>query len=1052
MATTKAFYRCRGANKTPTSYFLAVRTAGHSPGTLNLVKGSVKYVHSGYRAQNADYNSYQLPVASNWAYQVEWCPRDPDILATASFDGTIGIHSLQSTNQEVGAPPTPNASDDVFAPSYHQNFETTLSLKQPPKWLKRPVGGSFGYGGIFVSISNLTSATGQHQSCVIHLRTVKTESSIISRANALAEASKEASALTAFAELQTKESASNAEDEVSWKALASLFKTGSRDELIALLGFSKEKVAAHVAEAIKSMQGSTPTAVTTALPAANPEEEVKSEPSEPEVTIKAEPKEPSLYASETSDAADSIPSLFSGTPQGDAEADFFSSMGGIPSALPPHMQIPHKDLKGESSAAATHGSPTPSSTPSEIIKSNTFRIYPEGESDVDRLVTQALVLGDFASGVELCLSAERYADAILLAVRGGPELLKRTQKTYFERSTTALPYLRLYQSVAGNDLADVVQNADLKDWQEVFVILCTYATQDEFAGLTEQLGLRLEYKGSLARSSGAYDADAKARLLRKNATLCYLASGNLEKVVNIWVEEMAEEQEAYAANPDQAPKDASTYTAHAQALQTFVEKVTVFRGAVKYVDIDLENPTTSNAVAESGARTYKLAALYDRYMEYADLLATQGLLDLAATYVMLTPKDYNGGDGADSPFRFGRDRLLIAAGKQHVPTITGASATPTAPATTASKGPAAPAITKATAARISGANPYGSPAYPITTPSAPSTYGSYSGNTGYAPYGGNQPSYGQPPNVYSQPPNAYGQPSNSMIPAPPPVVNTGYTPPSSSAPTPVNAVPPPPLAAALRKDIPGWNDPPMAPARRTPVPPAASHPITNPLPNSPAIQNQPFYGQPGPAGVMPPPRTGSAGIPPRANVAPPPPAGRGAIPPPPRAGSIPPSLAPPGAPPQPGPYGARPGSVGSPPNPYDARPPSTGPQSMGRYGPPPPRTDPAGAGGPPPPPKQDHIPPPPTRGGGPYAPPPNAMDTPQGPPAARAPPPPRIGGAPPIVRSGAGTGSSYGPPPPSQTTPPPQPPAPAKPAGPKYRECYSPHYQTTIPNNPSSSW
>jgi protein transport protein SEC31 len=34
----------------------------------------------------------QLPSLGNWAFQVDWCSRNPDILATAFFDGTIGIH------------------------------------------------------------------------------------------------------------------------------------------------------------------------------------------------------------------------------------------------------------------------------------------------------------------------------------------------------------------------------------------------------------------------------------------------------------------------------------------------------------------------------------------------------------------------------------------------------------------------------------------------------------------------------------------------------------------------------------------------------------------------------------------------------------------------------------------------------------------------------------------------------------------------------------------------------------------------------------------------
>ena len=55
----------------------------------------------------------------------------------------------------------------------------------------------------------------------------------------------------------------------------------------------------------------------------------------------------------------------------------------------------------------------------EILKSNTFRIYPTEEGKVDRLVIRALILSEFDPAVSLCLSSEQFADAILLAVKGG---------------------------------------------------------------------------------------------------------------------------------------------------------------------------------------------------------------------------------------------------------------------------------------------------------------------------------------------------------------------------------------------------------------------------------------------------------------------------------------------------------------------------------------------------------------------------------------------------------------------------------------------------------
>ncbi|KAK0467509.1 WD40-repeat-containing domain protein [Armillaria novae-zelandiae] len=41
----------------------------------------------------------ELPSVSKSAFDVKWCPRNPDLLAIACFDGTVGIHSIQSFNE-----------------------------------------------------------------------------------------------------------------------------------------------------------------------------------------------------------------------------------------------------------------------------------------------------------------------------------------------------------------------------------------------------------------------------------------------------------------------------------------------------------------------------------------------------------------------------------------------------------------------------------------------------------------------------------------------------------------------------------------------------------------------------------------------------------------------------------------------------------------------------------------------------------------------------------------------------------------------------------------
>ena len=995
---------------------------------------------------------------------MEWCPRNPDLLAIASFDGSIGIHSLQSAQEVAPEPPVADSSDDFFNPSYHQNFESSLCLKQPPKWLHRPVSATFGYGGTLVTVNNLSGASGQNQSSSVHIHKVITENNIVSQAKKLENASSDPVALASLAKANSEAHSADKDAAATWSALASLFDTSSKDELIALLGFSKGQIVQQVEEAVKVLQAQSRAQMLEKSPLPPAED-----PQTP-TSHKASPfNGPEATATPGAVSTTESSSLFGDevTPAtGDASADFFSSLGYIPSAIPDHLRIPHVDPSVESSAAATQGSPYSSAAPSEVFKSHTFNIYPDGESDVDRLVTKALVLGDFESAVTLCLSAERFTDAILLATKGGPELLKKTQAAYFERRTISLPYLRLFQSIVGNDLADIVQNADLKEWQVVFVILCTYASPDEFAALVEQLGLRLEFQGNLVKTSGVDDAEGKAKHLRKHATLCYLAAGKLEKIVNIWVEEMAEEEETADADA----KGASLYTVHAEALQNFIEKVTIFRSAVKYVDTEMQQPTTSEIVAKTGARTYKLASLYDRYFEYADLLATQGLMDLAVKYLTLTPKDYKGTDDKEGVFEVGRERLLVAAGQEastHRPTAAASTVVPAVPSKNIPGLPPMPSYGYGVSpvSTHPGPSPYApSRGAPSHVPQAPYANG-YGGATsgGYAPY---QSPYGRTPGPNAPPP--------TMVPPPAGFFNTGGTPPTSNVHTPSNSSVP--LPAAQRKDIAGWNDAPIV-AEKKPVVPATRPAIPGPFHNAPPAPSVPAYmqsAQPAASGIPPPPRAGSATghsvpPPPRAGTIPPPvgigssppPAG---FPPPPKAGSHPP---PPAAllhqPPNSG-YGHRPSSAGPPQNPYGAYPPSAAPPlPTGPYAPRPGSVGPPGGGLPPPPPAAAGAYAPPTSNAalGHYAPPPPATSQPGAythppsggmglstppPPAHRAPPPPRAAGAPPAVRAApppaAPGGSPYAPPPEAISVSPPaqaapaEPAPPPKPAGPKYREFF----------------
>ena len=893
----------------------------------------------------------------------------------------------------------------------------------------------------------------------MHIRKVVSESSVVERADKLHSAIDDGS-LHAFTEKKTEEVESHGgEVSTSWKALLSLFQANSRDELVTLLGFSKTEIATRVAEAVANLKKQTEASripqeedltdiklhepvVSFLEPSRESDNEEEGDEVEDDDTLDAagsgvEGPPSEVSASVASDATSAMrlvdsestttaPSLFGedpiGTPQTDAGADFFTTMGLTNLSNDPHIQVPHTNYGIDSSVAATIGS-RPSSVASDTLKNNTFRIYPNDESETDGLVTKALVLGDFESAVSLCLSTERYADAILLAVKGGPELLQKTQKAYFERRTTALPYLRLFQSIVTNDLSDIVQNADLQEWQEIFVVLCSFASPDEFSSLTEQLGERLEFQSHLLKTSDVGDAPTRALSLRKNATLTYLAAGKLERLVNIWVEELAEDEKRLAEDETWS---GSRYATHASALQTLIEKVTVFRSAVKYVDEDLK---TSGGV-DSTAKTYKLSALYDRYFEYADLLASQGLVKEAAGFLKLTPVGYHGVPGSTLDYKLGRERLTRASGAAPVP-----KPAPAPVPTSTSYGPAK-TMTSQGYSYPQYAQPvqHTQPIQPIQPPvhsQPPNLYDPYA-NTSVVSQNNARP----PPQTTYQPvvPPQY-QPTQQYAPTHPmrTTLSLGSTPQLSNAPLPPpprsqfngpsndSPLPPPPK----RKDVGGWNDAPVVqdkrPSSRNVNKPA---PIVAPFPNS--------VGSPGPT-PGPSPYTSQGQGP--------------SLPPPPRPGSV--NSRPPPPPqnrmqsplqPGPGPYGPPPVSHGPPP-PQRMTSPPRGPitrQTSNQFSSP--QVPPHQHLGPTPPPVG---PPPPglyTRGTppppGPYGPPPTQQGPPTHlPPSHRPGPPPHQAGPPQPLqpppqgppRSGPAAGGS---------NPPPQPRVQKGPPPPKYRECW----------------
>lgn len=86
-----------------------------------------------------------------WYSDVMWCPKNPAIIASSSLEGNVSIYSLyggchqqvQTTNKIADSFPGMDAFAQAPVP---QNVTQIVysDLKVPPKWMKRPIGATFG--------------------------------------------------------------------------------------------------------------------------------------------------------------------------------------------------------------------------------------------------------------------------------------------------------------------------------------------------------------------------------------------------------------------------------------------------------------------------------------------------------------------------------------------------------------------------------------------------------------------------------------------------------------------------------------------------------------------------------------------------------------------------------------------------------------------------------------------------------------------------------------------------------------------------------------------
>lgn len=449
----------------------------------------------------------EIATTSQWCFDVSWCPRNPALVSGCSFDGTVSIYSLfggsvvqaQTTSKIADSFPGMDTSLQAPVPQ-PLSQHVANDLKKPPKWLRRPVGGSFGFGGKLISFNEKDKK--------ITISQVVTNMELVERSTQLEEALAQGNYID-FCRNKADQS-TDQHSRYLWYFVKANFEQNPQAEMLNLLGYRPEDIAAKFNQFITNKK-------------------------------------------EEDNTIDNL--------------SFQLNQSILDSSLQqqPQVQQPKKPL-----------------APLKL------RIGDDNEG----LICEALLTGNIEAAVDLCMSANRTTDAIILAMTGGPKLLGRTQYRYLRDNDNYIS--SVISALVTCDWQEIVSSCSLDSWKEALVAVLTHSNA-ELSALCEKLGQRL-----CAESGG----DIK---MSKNALLCYICSGSLEPLVDAW----SRVQLSKSGTPKKQTTNESKNIQELVEIIMLLQKAAEIRG--KSFDI-------SGKVAEV-------------LSQYALLLATQGSLSSALTYL-----------------------------------------------------------------------------------------------------------------------------------------------------------------------------------------------------------------------------------------------------------------------------------------------------------------------------------------------------------------------------------------------------------------------------------
>ncbi|XP_047031884.1 protein transport protein Sec31A isoform X1 [Helicoverpa zea] len=411
----------------------------------------------------------EISQQQQWVFDVSWCPRDPSLLVSASFDQQLAVHSLLGGERpDITTHTSSNIMDsfgglDTFSalPAVTRAAAPAPTPRQqlprPPSWLKRPVAAKFAFGGKLVTFEKCPQEAGPQK--LVHISQVVSEPEIVEKAT----------------ELDAVLEASLSHDPSAIERLAEYCRqkgdeATDQNERYTWF-FLRANFLPTFSSEVLNLLGFKQDEIISKFKTSN--------------VASGDNAQPDIAALSRGESTETEAELSTDTSTDLSDA---------------HTLIERKLANLDLAPTATNV------------------VIPNGE-DSTSLICRALVSGSWEEAVELCLEANRVADALVIAWSASPELLFKVQK-YHINSTAGQPVSLLCGSLLLARWEALVAGAAPQSWRETLAALLTHCDADSASTYCEMLGDKLSKESDPALSEAA--------------TICYLCAMSPEQLVWRW--------------------------------------------------------------------------------------------------------------------------------------------------------------------------------------------------------------------------------------------------------------------------------------------------------------------------------------------------------------------------------------------------------------------------------------------------------------------------------------------------------------------------------------